>query len=125
MPRGRRVGQLGDLAEQRRDRVAELTRRGLSTKQIAEALGVTTCTVKRARRERGCQAPTPRPFDAAEIARAESLFADGCSCTEVARTLGRDPSTIWRRWPDRAWTKRQVAEYTAALRRNRAILEGL
>lgn len=107
----------------RRDRIAALTRQGMTAAQIAEMLGVTTKTVFVARAKRNCRvAPTPRPFTAAEIARAEALFDDGCSCAEVARTIGRDPSVVWHRWPDRAWTLKQASQMGVLARQAARIL---
>jgi IS30 family transposase len=108
--------------ESRRDRIASLTRQGLTAEQIAQMLDCTTRTVRRARKIRECQVYLPRPFTPEEVARAEALFDDGCSCAEVARTLGRDPTVVWHRWPHRAWTLKQASEMGVLARQARRVL---
>jgi IS30 family transposase len=46
-----------------------------------------------------------------EIARVESMLADGCSLAEVARTLGRNRQSVWRKFRGRGWTREQCAEW--------------
>ena len=94
------------------DRVAELTRQGHSAAEIAGILGVTKRTVQRARERRGVQQKdhSVSPMTEAERARALELFADGASVTEVARTLGRAPKTIYRHFGEYSWSKEQITE---------------
>jgi transposase-like protein len=98
----------------------------MSASEIAQVMGISTMTVVRVRKRRGCQvAPPAEPFTTEELARVEALFADGCSCAEVARTIGRSPSAIRRRWPQHAWTKSQAGELAALTRLNRPYLRGV
>lgn len=91
---------------QRREHVAELTRNGYSTNQIAVIVGTTPRTVVRLRAAAGVSKPSAGPpMTDAEIARAKALLDDGCSYREVARTLGRAEGTIARRFPGRGWPK--------------------
>lgn len=109
---------------ERRERVAELTRRGFSAEKIAEELRVTTRTVQRDRTAMGIARPfTGIPLTDDEIRRARDLLDGGCSVSEVARTLGRSDNTLHKHFPGRAWTRAQVAEHLTTVRRWRHLME--
>lgn len=114
---GRRVSTTPAALEERRDRIAALTRQGWSAAAIARELGVTVRTVVRAREHRDCRVYVPRRFTADEIAQVEAMLDDGCSYTEVARTLGRNVTVVLQRWPGRGWTKAQAAAHVHDIRR--------
>lgn len=98
--------------------IAEMTRRGLTAREIAGALGCTQRTVVRYR-ERAkvyVYAPAP-PMSPDEVAWAQSMIEDGCNYYEIGRTLGRNWSTIAKRWPGHSWTPAQVVEYRSMVRR--------
>lgn len=112
-----------DIAERHR-RVLELTDRGVAAVDIAAQLGMSITHVHRIRgRRRG--APSRRPFTTEEIARAEALFADGCSAAEVARTLGRHPASVSRRWRGRSWDRSTSAEFGVLRQRAVVALPGI
>jgi DNA-binding CsgD family transcriptional regulator len=97
----------------REARVVELTFRGLSAADIAHQLGITERTVFRIRRRRMVARCTPLRFTDDEIATAEQMLADGASIAEVARSLGRRPATVNKRFRGRGWSKVQCAEFGA------------
>lgn len=90
---------------------------GHSAEQIAERLGVTPRTVTRWRRATGRlhrPATVKRPESTREQARR--LVDDGCSFAEAARTVGVDPVTIRKWFPDApAWSKREAGLYRQML----------
>ena len=105
------------------ERVAELTRQGLSAPVIAEMLGVSTRTVQRARQRAGVSQPASNPFSDDEKRRAQAMLDDGASMGEVARTLGRSRTPLLRCFGEYPrWTPAQIAE-AAALGRAMARLE--
>jgi DNA-binding NarL/FixJ family response regulator len=112
----RRAIQAGEIRA-RRDRVAEMTRNGLTAPQIAEELRVTERTVVRDRVELGCAQP-PRPkLTEDELRIAAEMLDDGCPYTEVAQTLGRSTTTMAARFPGKGLTHAEMGMYNAARRR--------
>lgn len=94
------------------NRVAELSRRGVSAALIAEQLGITHRSVNRIKaRQTGVE--TSRRFTAEEIARVEDMLSDGCSLSEIARTIGRSPGSVRKRWRGQGWTKSAGGELGA------------
>lgn len=85
-----------DDIQERRDRVARLTREGWTAQQIAWELGVSTRTVSRHRVAAGVGGPPGRPVTDEEIDAVCALRIGGASWAEVARVLGRDKKMIWR-----------------------------
>lgn len=83
---------------QRRFTVAKLTRKGLTAEQIAERLGVSAVTINRDRR--ALREMTKAANDAAAQRAAETrrrvaeLSDQGHSPAEIARQIGRTPSTV-------------------------------
>lgn len=110
-----------------KDRIVSLTRQGKSASCIAQALGVTTRAVTRERaRERarrGIPGPANSPLTDDEKRVAAALLDDGAPVSEVARTLGRNPTTIHRHFPGRAWTPLEAAQFAAWRRHNRGALD--
>lgn len=89
----------------RRERVVELTRQGHSASQIAAFLHVSKRSVQRIRTEMGVAQPQHGPaMTEDELRTAAELINDGCSYSEVARTLGRNPHTIRRHFPGQGWS---------------------
>jgi hypothetical protein len=103
--------QYHERAQNRRAEVVRLTALGFSAAQIAVWLGISARHVQRCRAAAGITQPCATPLTADEIARAEQMLDDGASLKEVARTLGRCREAIERRFPGRAWTPTQVAEW--------------
>lgn len=103
-------------------RILELCGQGVSTRVIAEALKVHERTVQRVRRDYGTSGLQMHRFTPEEVARIEAMLDDGCSYSEIGRTVGRHERTISNRWPGRGWTKEQAAELKAAKSRTRKAL---
>ena len=91
----------------RRQRVVELTRQGHSAAEISQFLGITKRSVTRIRRETGVAqtAVNVQPMTDDELRRAAELLDDGCSYSEVGRTLGRSGGTIRAHFPGRGWPR--------------------
>jgi IS30 family transposase len=106
---------------ERRDRVTELTRQGLTAKQIAEQLGVTERTISRDRAARGITQPTAPRVTESEFARAKEMLDDGASYEEVARTLRRSHTAFRHRFPGYSLTPTEASQ-RAALGRQMAQL---
>ena len=102
---------------ERRDRVTELTRQGLTAKQIAEQLGVTERTISRDRAARGITQPTAPRVTESEFARAKEMLDDGASYEEVARTLRRSHTAFRHRFPGYTLTKEEAAHRAVLGRR--------
>lgn len=112
------MNQHSEIVKQRRREVVALTGRGFSAPHIAAVLGITERSVIRHRQRAGItQGQKAPPMTEHEIRRAAELLDDGCSYNETARTLGRDPKTLQRRFPGRGWTPQQQYEMLPVLRR--------
>lgn len=95
-----------ELNQERRARVVELTRQGYSATQIADIIGITRRSVTRIRSDAGiAQQIDVVPLTEDERRSAAALLDDGCSISEVARTLGRCDTTIHKHFPGRGWAK--------------------
>lgn len=116
------VGHTREVSAANDAKVAEMTRRGYTAREIAQALGVTMRTVTRSRRRTGVSTSPRYWMTDDEIAAARTLLEDGCSFAETARTLGRGASTIAAHFPGRGWTQDQVVEYATWRRETRAVL---
>lgn len=107
----------------RQQRVVALTREGLSVAQIAQRIGTSQRTVIRERRRAGVAHQAYASFTFEEAMRALTMLEDGASYKEVAKTLGRDRSTI-RRWvPGFSWSQEQRREHWEACRRLGKVLQ--
>lgn len=93
-------------------RIVELTKAGWSLRQIANELHCTDRTVSRHRENQGVTTSgAALPLTEDEILRAKMFLEDGCSYSEVGRTLGRSPRTIQNHFPDYEWTDDQIFEF--------------
>lgn len=102
----------------RRERVVEMTFKGMSATEIAGVLGITDRSVIRHRKAAGITrgvCPDRMPPEA--FARAEELFDDGCSISEVARTIGYNARTVRKHFPGRGWTREQFCDYISTIHR--------
>lgn len=116
----RRHGDDARTIKARWDRVADLTRRGVPADDIAHQLGMHIRTVYRIRGKYGLnRVGAPRPFTDAELTTAQTMLDDGASIAEVARTLGRCPKSVWRKFPGRGWDATLCAEFGALHRHGR------
>lgn len=103
-------------------RIAELTRQGMTARQIAEALGCTMRTVCRARARTGVSRPAAPLYPDEVWVMAESLLKDGASLMEVARTIGCDHRTVTKRFPGYLWDRTKVAQMATLSRLTRRVL---
>ena len=110
-------GYITERTTDRREQVTTMTRRGMTADQIAETLGITARTVLRHRVAAGIAQPAPMRVTDAQWQTAERMLQDGCSLAEIARTIGADPKTIATHFPGRGWTKQQVGEWRAFMRK--------
>lgn len=104
-------GWTWDQITERRQRVAELTRAGLSAQQIAAQLRTTSRTVCRDRSALGIAQPRPVRLTAEQLRRATEMLDDGASASEVARTIGCSQSAVINRFPGRGWTPEQISAH--------------
>lgn len=102
--------------QERKHRVAVLTRQGMTAREISEICGITTRTVVRDRHDVGIAQPVARRLTADEVKIAEDMLEDGASYSEIARTLGVHLTCISKRWPGRGWTYAQTNDHIRALR---------
>lgn len=103
--------------QERWERIADLSRRGVSATEIAHQVGVNVSMVHRVRRMYGLtRTSNQRPFTAEERARMQELLDDGCSIAEAARTIGRSPAYAWKLFKGQGWTRAECGEYTRLLR---------
>lgn len=101
--------------QERWDRVVALTLRGVSAPDIAHQLGITERSVMRIRKNRMVAKPSPKRFTAEELATIEKMLDDGCSIAEAARTVGRIPQVVGKRFRGRGWTLAQASEWGALM----------
>lgn len=106
------------MTTQERDAtVLSMSRQGYRTARIAEVVGVHPHTVSRIRKRAGVAQPKRPNLTADQLRRARVMLEDGCSLTEVGRTLGVTPQALGRRFPGMGWTKRQAADFAVLCRR--------
>jgi len=101
------------------ERVKALTAEGKSAREIAALVHTTHRTVVRYRERLKISQPHQGHHRMTEddLARALEMFDDGCSATEIARTLGFAPSTIIKHFPGRQWTHRQCGEWSQVVQK--------
>lgn len=99
------------------DRVRELSERGVSRTDIANILGCSVRSVDRSRRRQGIAKTAAPRLTEAELSRARELLADGASVHEAARTIGRSDRAIHHHLPGHGWSRTQISEHLALLRR--------
>jgi transposase-like protein len=110
-----RSGETDDDRRCRAERVIALSARGVPVAQIAEEVGVSTTHVFRIRAALMKPGTRPRRFTDDELAFAERMLEDGASINEVARTLGRHPGTVGKKFRGRGWSQLQSAEWGALM----------
>lgn len=81
-------------ADARRAETARLHALGLSTREIADRLGVTPRTVLRYKHDLDIEVPNWTPLSEEELQRAKQMLVDGYGYSETARTLGRNSSHL-------------------------------
>lgn len=104
---------------ERRERVLELHAAGLTTAQMAAALGVHRSTIKRDTHALGRSVPNRRIRSADVWERVKELLDDGCSATEAGRTVGVTATAVLAHFPGRGWTPQQSNEHRKALHGSR------
>lgn len=100
-----------------RGAVAEYVRQGLTVRQIAERLDVTTRTVWRYKHDLGLTVPNPAPLPPERWVEAEQLLDEGAPYAEVARTIGCEWHAVKERFPGRGWTRTQCGIHARLLDR--------
>jgi DNA-binding CsgD family transcriptional regulator len=100
----------------RRDRIAELTRQGLTPPVIAAMLHVSEPTVYHAKKLHGLTRPR-HSLTPTQIERAKMFLDDGASYVEVGRTIGVCHQTLRRHIPGYEYTPAQQAEASAMARK--------
>lgn len=100
------------------ERFLQLQREGCSAAVIADRLGVTPRTVQRHRVRLGVAQTTTYKGPVTEEwkAKAKAMVDDGCSISEVARTLGSTHDTVKRHFPHAGWDASKVGEYARMMR---------
>lgn len=104
-------------------RVRELGRAGWRNADIAIEVCCSERHVRRIRDGRTFGLDSARQFSPDEILHVEIMLADGCSYTEIGRTVGRSANVIARRWPDRGWTSIQAGEFRRLTQRLETIID--
>lgn len=113
---------------ERRRKVEEMTRAGVSTEDIARALRVSCRTVTRHRKATGTSTQRHVPFTAEELQTIRELLEDGCSYRDACRTVGRTKDStkaVARKLPGYGWNRQQIADYATALRHARRAVGAL
>ena len=110
-------GYITERTTERREQVTAMTRRGMTADQIAETLGITSRTVARHRVTAGIAQAAPARVTPDQWQTAERMLDDGCSLAEIARTIGTGASTVATHYPGRGWTKQEVGQWRAFMRR--------
>ena len=87
--------------------VLTLQAQGLTNRQMAERLGVSRASIWRATQAAGSPTPNRRIRPPETWERAKELLDDGCSASEVARTLGVTVQAVLAHFPGRGWTPAQ------------------
>jgi DNA-binding CsgD family transcriptional regulator len=106
-----------ESVQERHDRVVALTRQGKTAGEIAELMGMSKRGIQWIRHWTGCGQPAPKPLTDAEIDRARAMLEDGCSYSEVGRTLGRSNNNLMKRLPGYGWDRKQIIELAVATKR--------
>jgi DNA-binding CsgD family transcriptional regulator len=96
---------------ERRAQVSMLSRLGWSAGEIAAAVGISERTVTRHRVNAGISRANPPRLSVDELRAAREWLEGGCSYSEAARTLGRDPRTLARRLPGYGWDHREGGQF--------------
>ena len=110
-------GYITERTTDRREQVTAMTRQGMTADQIGAALGIAPRNVVRHRVAAGIAQPASVRVTDAQWQTAERMLDDGCPLAEIARTIGADSKTIATHFPGRGWTKQQVGEWRAFMRK--------
>jgi predicted ArsR family transcriptional regulator len=105
-------------AEQRQEAVRAMTKDGMTAKDIAAHLGISTRQVVRHRVASGVAKPAAPRITEEQTAIAAALLDDGCSLAEAARTVGASPRWARRHFPGRGWSQEEVREYARFILRH-------
>jgi hypothetical protein len=97
-------------AEARNQQVLALAASGATDHEIADELGVGIAWARQIRTQVGIS--HARRF--ADHNRVEEMLADGCSLTEIGRTLGWSTATMVKYFRGRGWTAEQSGAFARA-----------
>lgn len=106
----------------RQARVKELTEAGFSTRQIAEALQISTRAVTRNRARAACSRKVPPPLSPEARQWVREARADGMPSTWVAETVGCNVSSVGKTAPLGAELAREWRQIWQQIRRNPVLL---
>lgn len=87
----------------RREHVVRMCAEGLNDLQIAQVFHVSERTIERDRERLGLTQPTSHQWTADELRLASNLLDDGCTYSEVARTIGVARDTVRFRFPGQGY----------------------
>lgn len=104
-PPRRSMDQIREDVQNRREKVALLTRQGVTAPELSHMLGVTTKTIVRDRAATGVIQPAARRYSPQLRQQIESMLDDGCSYSEVQRTTGVHSSALSKYWPGRGMSR--------------------
>jgi|SRR5690349_8845768 len=105
--------------EARDAEIVRLAKLFVPTARIARVVRCSPEIVRRVKKAHGIdQTAHMPPLTTAQLARAETLLADGCSRNEVARTLGCSKDQLRRAFPEARWSieERRQAEHDTGQR---------
>lgn len=89
---------------------------GLTSAETAERMGASANGVNRIRKQLSIPMNINHSAEfAAKLPRARQLADEGCSASEIARTLKMSQRVVSREFPESNWTYRQGNEFRAAL----------
>ena len=83
--------------------ILRMTARRVSLAETAARFGCSERQVSVIRSQHGVARPARRPITTEELTRAEELLKDGCSYSEVARTLDRSTGVLRKHLPGYGW----------------------
>jgi hypothetical protein len=104
-------------------KVRQMLAEGLSTAEVAAEVGCTQRHVVRIRAGRTSGSKDGRRFSLDEIFLIEAMLDDGCSYTEIGKTVGRAPNTISHRWPGHGWGFTEGGEFRSFTRKLEGIID--
>lgn len=106
------------------EKVVELSRIGMSDREIATRVGLAKSTVTSWRVRAGYKRHPGHPkLTDAQLDMAKLLLEDGCSHADIGATIGCDRTTIGRYFPGTAWKQEQKNEYLSMLHKARWKME--
>lgn len=66
----------------------------------------------------------PKRVEAETLEAMQRMVDEGCSQSEIARTLNVSRNTVRARFPEAAWSRQQIAEISQATRRYNNAMRG-